>query len=99
MRIGEKDINFAYTIGAYCAVSDYVVANPDVSSATANIYKAVYMSQAYAKANGGDCLEGIDELTDLPVGIYAQMLAEMQEAEKRDTERTVETVEKKPTKR
>lgn len=99
MRILGKDINFAYTMRAYCQTSDYVVANPDVSAATANLHKAVYMSQAYARVNGGDAIESVDELADLPVGIYKQMLDEMREAEARDTERTVETVEKKPIKK
>lgn len=99
MKIAGKEIHFAYTIGAYCALNDYVVANPDVSAATANIHKAVFMSQAWAKNNGGDKLETVDELADLPFNVYLELLQEMKKAEERDTARTVETVEKKQIKK
>ena len=94
MRINDKEINFAYTVGAYCDICDYVAANPDVSTATAQMYKAVFMSKAYAEANGGETVT-IEELRALPFPAYQDVLNEATKAEAEGTKRTVETVSKK----
>ena len=86
MRINGREVHFAFTVGSYCDISDYVVANPDVSTATA---------KAYNEAHGIDDNLTIEELRALPGADMVILSAEMEKAEKEGTERTVEAVEKK----
>ncbi len=95
MKINGKDIGFAYTIGAYCDINDYVVANPDVSMATANLHKAVIMSRAYNDMNGTTDTITVEELRLLQMSELQQLLDEMKAAEQAGMKRTVETKEKK----
>lgn len=95
MRINGKDIGFAYTVGAYCDINDYVVANPDVSAATANLYKAVFMNRAYNDMHGSSDSITVEELRRLPIGEFEALLEEMKQAEQDGSKRTVETEEKK----
>lgn len=96
MIINGKDRKFAYTVGAWCDINDYVVANPDVSAATANIHKAVIMNKAFNEANGIDDDLTVDELRKLPASIMFEVLDEIKKAEDEGSLRTVETEEKKP---
>ncbi len=66
MIINGREVHFAFTVGSYCDISDYVVANPDVSTATAKLYKAVFMAKAYNEAHGIDDTLTIEELRALP---------------------------------
>ena len=95
MKINGKEINFEYTIGAYCDFSDYCAQNPEVSLARANAYKALYMNRAYAQAHEGAEAITIDEIMSLPQGEYAEMISAIKKAEEAGNTRTVETVEKK----
>lgn len=95
MIINGREVHFAFTVGSYCDISDYVVANPDVSTATAKLHKAVFMAKAYNEAHGIDDNLTIEELRALPGADMVILSAEMEKAEKEGTERTVEAVEKK----
>lgn len=99
MKIAGKEIHFAFTIGAQVAYQEYEIANPGVSAITKDVHLAMLLSQAWAKNNGGDKIESFDELDGLPFYMYLEMVQEMKEAIARDSTRTVETVEKKPTKK
>ena len=96
MKLNGREVGFAYTIGAHCDIADYVVAHPDVSAATARLYKAIYMNRAYNEVHDTNTDElTIKELRALPMWQMEEMTAEMDEAEKNDSTRTVEAVEKK----
>lgn len=95
MIINGKERKFAYTVGAWCDINDYVVANPDVSAATANLHKAVIMNKAYNDANGIDDSLTLEELRKLPASVMFEMLDEIKQAEAEGSTRTVETEEKK----
>ena len=95
MKINGKEINFEYTIGAFCDFSDYCAAHPEVSLARANAHKALYMNRAYAQAHEGAETVTIDEIMNLPYSVYAELLATMKQAEEEGSKRSVETVEKK----
>lgn len=95
MKINGKDIGFAYTVGAYCDINDYVVANPDVSLATANLHKAVIMNRAYNDMHGSSDSISIEELRQLPFGELDELLKEIKEAEEAGNKRLVEVEEKK----
>lgn len=95
MIINGKDIRFAYTVGAYCDINDYVVANPDVSLATANLQKAMIMNRAYNEMHGSSDSVTIQELRQLPFGELETLLAEIKEAEEAGNKRLVEVEEKK----
>ena len=95
MKINGKEINFSYTIGVFCDYSDYCAANPQVSLARANVYKALYMNRAYARAHEGAETITIDEITDLPFSKHEELLEAMKQAEEAGNKRSVETVEKK----
>lgn len=95
MKINGKEIGFAYTIGAYCDINDYVVANPDVSAATANLHKAVFMNRAYNEIHGTSDTITVTELRGLPIGELEKLLAEMKAAEQEGSTRQVEAEEKK----
>ena len=95
MRINGREVHFAFTIGSYCDLSDYIVANPDVSTMTATLHKAVFMARAYNKANGIDDELTIEELRDLPGLDYPKLKEELDKAEKEGSKRSVEAVEKK----
>lgn len=95
MKVNGREVHFAFTVGSYCDLSDYVVANPDVSTATANLHKAVFMNRAYNQQNGIDDELTIEELRSLPGPDFALLKAELDKAEKEGAARTVEAVEKK----
>lgn len=95
MRINGKEIGLAYTVGAYCDINDYVVANPEVSAATANLYKAVYMNRAYNEMHGSSDSITVEELRGLTLWELEDLLNAMKEAEQAGSTRTVETEEKK----
>lgn len=92
MKINGKEINFEYTIGAYCDFLDYCAAHTEVSMARANLYKALYMNRAYVQAHGGDSVT-IEEIMGLPKSDYDNLVAELQQAEESGSKRTVETVD------
>ena len=95
MKVNGKEIGFLWSIGAFCDYQDFVVSNPDVSLARANVRKAEMMSRAYADAFGGEFVT-VEELDKLPVYVLGEIIEEMQTAEEAGNVRTVETEEKKP---
>lgn len=95
MKVNGREINFAYTVGVWCDINDYVTANPDVSAATANVFKAVYMNKAYNEIHGLSNPLTVEEIRALPASVMFEMLELMKAAEKKGTERTVEAEEKK----
>lgn len=93
MKIRDKEIGFLYTVGVYCDYNDYVLANPSVSIATAELYKAEIMSRAYAKANEGADVITVDDLRDLMVYELKDIMDAVDAAEKEGTKRLVEIFE------
>ena len=93
MKIHDKEIGFLYNVGAYCDYNDYVVAHPDVSVATAELYKAEIMSREYAKANQGAEVITVDELRSLMVYELKDVRDAVKAAEDAGSKRTVETVD------
>lgn len=93
MKIHDKEVGFLYTVGAFCDYNDYVVKNPEVSVATANLYKAEIMSRAYTKVHPEAEPVTVDELRDLMVYELQDVLNAVKEAETAGTKRNVETVD------
>jgi DNA-binding MarR family transcriptional regulator len=93
MIIHDKEIGFLYTVGAFCDYNDYVVAHPDVSVATANLYKAEVMSKAYAAQHPEAQPITVSELRDLLVYELEDVVKAVNEAEKAGTTRKVETAD------
>lgn len=93
MKIHDKEVGFLYTVGAYCDYSDYVVANPNVSIATAGLHKAEIMSREYAKINEGSEPVTVDELRSLMVYELNDVLEAVKQAEAEGAKRTVETAD------
>ena len=93
MKIHDKEVGFLYTVGAFCDYNDYVVKNPEVSVATANLYKAELMSRAYAKVHEGAEPVTVDELRDLMLYELEDVLNAVKAAETAGSKRNVETVE------
>ena len=94
MKINNREVMFAYSIGAHCDFSDWVVTHQDSSGARAQVVKAVMMHKAYLDQTG----EKVEPLTEkevrgLPVYVLKEMIEEMKAAEARDSERTVEVDE------
>lgn len=90
MTINGKEINFEYTIGAFCDFSDFCAANPEVSMVRANIYKAIAMNKAYCEIHGGEAIT-IDEIMKMPQSDYMKLMEAVREAEKAGEKRSVET--------
>lgn len=93
MKIHDKEIGFLWSIGAYCDYNDYVVSHSEVSVATADLYKAEFMSRAYAKANEGAEVITVDELRTMMLYDLKDILDAVKAAEAEGSKRTVETVE------
>lgn len=93
MKIHDKDVGFLYNVGAFCDYNDYVVAHPDVSVATAELYKAEIMSREYAKANQGAEVITVDELRSLMIYELKDVRDAVKAAEDAGSKRTVETVD------
>lgn len=93
MKIHDKEVGFIYTVGAFCDYNDYVVANPDVSIATANLKKAELMSKEYARIHPESNAITVDELRDLMVFELHDVLEAVKAAETAGSKRNVETVD------
>lgn len=76
--------------GRTASITTGLLKIPNSSYASAIIQKAVIMSKAYADANGGPVLSAKDVL-NLPKYVFDELIAETDTAEKRDSERTVES--------
>lgn len=95
MKIHDKEIGFLYTVGAYCDFNDYVVANPEVSVATANLHKAEIMSKAYAQAHPEAQPITVSELRSLMLYELEDVIKAVKDAETAGSVRKVETVDPK----
>lgn len=93
MKIHDKEVGFLYTVGAFCDYNDYVVKNPEVSVATANLYKAEIMSREYSKVHDGAEPITVEELRSLMVYELQDVLDAVKAAETAGSKRNVETVE------
>ena len=93
MKIHDKEVGFLYTVGAFCDYNDYVVKNPEVSVATANLYKAELMSRAYAKVHEGTEPVTVNEVRDLMLYELEDVLNAVKAAETAGSKRNVETVD------
>lgn len=93
MKIHDKEVGFLWSVGAFCDYNDYVVANPDVSVATAELHKAEFMSKAYAKANEGAEVITVEELRTMMLYELKDVRDAVKAAEDAGNKRTVETVE------
>lgn len=90
MQINGKEYGFFYSVWAHCEFNDWVVKNPKASMASAMLQRAAIMSKAYADAHGGPVLT-VKEVLELPAYVFNELVAETEAAEKRDSERTVES--------
>ena len=93
MKIHDKEIGFLWSVGAFCDYNDYVVSHPEVSVATADLYKAEFMSRAYAKANEGAGVITVEELRSMMLYELNDVRDAVKAAETAGSKRTVETVE------
>ena len=95
MKINDREVDFAYTVGAHCDFSDWVVAHQDSSSIHAYIIKAIIMHRAYLELTGDTTTKALTEaeLRALPGYVYTELFEAIKAAEARDTERTVEVAE------
>lgn len=91
MVINGKEYGFAYTVWAHCEYNDWIVKNPNSSYARAVVQKAVIMSKAYCDIHGGGNILDAKDVMNLPKSVFDVLLAETDAAEKRDSERTVES--------
>lgn len=95
MKIGDREVKFAWTTGAFSDYHDWVLANQNLSGAHAQIYKAVVMHRAYLDTHPDTGVKPVTEkeVRALPFYIFKELMEEMKEAEARDSERTVEIAE------
>lgn len=101
MTINGREVDFFYSVGAHCAYSDFLVKNPEMNVSSAVIRKAELMNQAWldARKDAGETnlpepLKA-EELNKLPMSVFNQLVLELEAAEKRDSEVTVEAEEPK----
>lgn len=90
MTINGKEINFEYTIGAYCDFMDYCAEHPDVSMARASVYKAIFMNKAYVSLHGGETIT-VEEIMKLPHTEILMLIDAVKAAEAAGEKRSVET--------
>lgn len=95
MKINDREVRFAYTTGAHCDFSDWVVTHQDSSGAHAQVVKAVMMHKAFLEMTGDKTTPALTEkeVRGLPLYEFKQLIEEMKAAEARDSERTVEVDE------
>lgn len=92
MQINGREIGFFYSVWAHCEFNDWIVKNPNSSYASAIVQKAVIMSKAYNDLHGiKEPPLSTKELLGLPKYVFDELIAETDAAEKRDSERTVES--------
>ena len=94
IEINEKEYGLYYSVWAHCEFNDWVVANGEKSYVHAIIQKAVIMSKAYCDVHGGTPLSP-KELMGLPSYVFTELAVAVEEQEKADSARTVETKEVK----
>lgn len=92
MQINGREIGFFYSVWAHCEFNDWIVKNPSSSYASAIVQKAVIMSKAYNDLHGiKEPPLSTKELLGLPKAVFDELQIETDLAEKRDSERTVES--------
>ena len=91
MVINGKEYGFFYSVWAHCEYNDWIVKNPNSSYARAVVQKAAIMSKAYHDIHGEGEILNPKDVMNLPAYIFNELLAETDAAEKRDSERTVES--------
>ena len=99
MIIDGKEYGLLYSIGARCDYDDFVMANQEkmYSYTHGLIMRAVFMSRAYAAANGGDALT-YEQIRALPNRELDILMDEMNKQIEIDSKVTVEAEESKPKK-
>lgn len=97
MTINRKEYNLFYSIGAHIAFDNWAVLNPKSSFAEGYIQKFIFMVLAYNEVNGikNNDPPTKEELALLPNSVFEEIMAEVLQCEKRDTERKVEAEPKK----
>lgn len=96
MQINGRDVNFLYTVGAYCDYSDWLVSlgTKGASAARGIIRLAVAMNKAYNEVNDvqGDPVT-VRELESLPAYVFEELREEVEKAEQEGKKRSVEEEE------
>ncbi|MBQ6322591.1 MAG: hypothetical protein IJI24_06935 [Lachnospiraceae bacterium] len=96
MKINGRDVHFLYTIRAYIQTNEWVANNENKSAAEARLRQAIFMHEAYLKANGSqEALLTIEELEDMPVYVLTEILQEADAAVAEGSKRKVESAPKK----
>ena len=91
MVINGKEYGFFYSVWAHCEYNDWIVKNPNSSYARAVVQKAAIMSKAYHDIHGEGEILNPKDVMNLPAYVFNEILTETDAAEKRDSERTVES--------
>lgn len=97
MKINGKEYNLFYSIGAHVDFDNWAVSHPKASYTEGVMIKFGLMVKAYNNAHGitDNDPPGKEELSGLPNSLFEEIMAEVLECEKRDTERKVEAEPKK----
>ena len=97
MKINGKEFGMFYSTGAHCAWNNYLVANPNVGVSEATVMRAVFMHDAYNKANGIKESNPVtkEAIMKLPYSVLQELEKAVDEQVKKDSLVTVETEEPK----
>ena len=97
MKINGKEYNLFYSIGAHVDFDNWAVSHPKASYTEGVMIKFELMVKAYNNAHGikNNDPPSKDELATLPNSLFEEIMTEVLECEKRDTERKVEAEPKK----
>lgn len=99
MIINEKEYGLFYSVGAKCAFDNWMVKNGKTKSVSESIVAmAIFMNEAYNKANGSGEKLTSDIIFNLPAKDYDALAIAVDEQVAKDSEITIEAEETKPKK-
>lgn len=99
MIINGKEYGLFYSVGAKCAFDNWMVKNGKTKSVSESIVAlALYMNEAYTKANGGGEKLTSEMLFSLPAKEYDALAVAVDEQVTADSAVTVEAEPEKPKK-
>lgn len=99
MNINGKELGLYYSVWAHISWNNYIVKNPQMSVAEAQLEKVMLMHKAWGKANKvpESKLVTKDDILALPNRYFNEIVALADAQEKADTEVSVEAVSKNAT--
>lgn len=91
MLLNGKEIKFCFSIWAKCKLADWIVANPNLSTFTGVMQKALIMNEAAIKAGlGGERLSP-EDFEVLPGSAFTEIQEEIDRQEQEDCKISIET--------